>query len=146
MFDLFTILRILFSILFTLICLYFIQFITSVGENKCPLSKSLYISNGILLTSLLMIIGVINIIMPINKYLSNIPILGSSYILLFILALFATFFILKRIVSNLNEDENKKCRNKTYKTYKSLTQFIDNRSITECIYFTLIISILFFYL
>jgi len=93
-----------------------------------------------------MVIGAINIFMPINKYLSNIPILGSSYILLFILALFVTFFILKRIVSNLDEAENTKCKNKTYKTYKSLANFIDDRSITECIYFTLIISILFFYL
>jgi len=146
MFELFTILRILFSIIFTLICLYFTQFITFIGDTKCPLSKSLYISNGKLLSSLLMVIGAINIFMPINKYLSNIPILGSSYILLFILALFVTFFILKRIVSNLDEAENTKCKNKTYKTYKSLANFIDDRSITECIYFTLIISILFFYL
>jgi len=146
MLSLWTTLRILFSILFTLICFYLTQFITSVGENKCPLSKSLYISNGTLLSSLLMIIGIINIVMPINKFLASIPILGSSYILIFILALFATFFILKRIVSNLDEPENKKCKNKTYKSYKSLTQFIDNRSITECLYITLIISILFFYL
>ncbi len=146
MFELFTILRILFSIIFTLICLYFTQFITFVGDTKCPLSKSLYISNGTLLSSVLIIIGVINIVMPINKFLANIPILGSSYILLFILALFTTFFILKRIVSNLDEAENKKCKTKTTKSYKSLIQFIDNRSITECIYFTFIISILFFYL
>jgi hypothetical protein len=146
MFELFTILRIIFSILFTLLCLYFTQFITAVGEKKCPLSKSLYISNGNLLSSLLMIIAVINIFIPINKFLATIPILGSSYILIFILVLFTTFFILKRIVSNLDEDENTQCKSKLYKSYKSLIDFINNRSITECIYATFILSILFFYL
>ena len=144
MFNLITILRIIFSIIFTLICLYFIQFIKSIDEKSCPLSSSLYISNGKLLSSLLIIIGIINIFMPINKFLSNIPILGSSYILLFMLALFTTFFILKRIVSNIDEPENKKCKTKTYKSYKSLINFIDNRSITECFYYTFIISIIFF--
>ena len=143
MFELFTILRIIFSILFTVICLYFTQFITSIEDIKCPFSKSLYISNGKLLSSILMIVGVINIFIPINKFLANIPILGSSYILLFILILFTTFFILKRIVSNINEPENKKCKDTSY---KSLRTFINDRSITECIYFTLIISIFFFYL
>ena len=93
-----------------------------------------------------MIVGGINIFMPINKFISNIPVLGSSYILLFIAALFTNFFIIKRIVSNINNPENKKCRNKTYKSYKFLTDFIDTRSISECFYYTFIISILFFYL
>ena len=70
MLSLWTTLRIIFSLIFTLLCLYFTQFITAVGEKKCPLSKSLYISNGKLLSSLLMIIAVINIFIPINKFLA----------------------------------------------------------------------------
>ena len=53
------------------------------------------------------------------------------------------FFVLKRIISNLQEDENKKCKTKHY---KSLRDFIENRSIAECIYITVFISIVFFYL
>ena len=146
MLSLWTILRIIFSIVFTLLCLYLTQFITEISEKKCPLASSLYISNGKLLCSLLIVIGIINIFIPINTFLASIPILGSSYILLFILVLFTTFFILKRIVSNLYESENKSCMVKISKSYKSLTKFINNRSITECIYFTFILSILFFYL
>ena len=90
-----------------------------------------------------MIIGVINIFIPINKFISNIPIIGSSYVLLFILILFLTLFIVKRIVNNIAEKENKKCN---IKSYKSFISFVNDRSIMEIIYVTLILSILFFYL
>jgi hypothetical protein len=143
MFEWWTILRIVFSLIFTFICLYITKFINAIEAKKCPLSKSLYISNGKLCSSLLMLIGAINIFMPINKFVANIPVIGSSYVLLFILILFIKLFILKRIVSNLSESENKKCN---VKTYKSLIYFINERSIQEMIYFTLIISIIFFYI
>ena len=143
MFELWTILRIIFSLIFTLISLYLTQFITAIQETKCPLAKGLYISNGKLFSSLLMIIGFINIFLPINKFVANIPVIGSSYILLFILTLFITLFILKRIVFNLGESENKKCN---VKNYKSLINFVNDRSIQEIIYLTLILSIIFFYI
>lgn len=143
MFEWWTILRIIFSLIFTLLSLYITQFINAIEEKKCPLSKSLYISNGKLCSTLLMLIGAINIFVPINKFVANIPVIGSSYVLLFILILFMTLFILKRIVGNLAESENKKCN---VKTYKSLIYFINDRSMSEMIYFTLLISIIFFYI
>jgi hypothetical protein len=138
-----TILRIIFSLFITLCSMYITQYITSIGDKKCELAKSLYISNGKLLSSLLMIISVVNIFMPVNKFLSNIPIIGSSYVFLFIVLLFMLLFILKRIVINLDEPENKKC---ILKDYKTLTTFIGNRSYTDCCYITIIISVVFFYL
>ena len=138
-----TILRIIFSLAITMCSMYITQYITAIGDKKCELAKSLYISNGKLLSSLLMIISVVNIFMPVNKFLSNIPIIGSSYVFLFIVLLFMLLFILKRIVINLDEPENKKC---ILKDYKSLTTFIGNRSYADCCYITIIISVVFFYL
>lgn len=138
-----TILRIIFSLAITMCSMYITQYITAIGDKKCELAKSLYISNGKLLSSLLMVISVVNIFMPVNKFLSNIPIIGSSYVFLFIVLLFMLLFILKRIVINLNEPENKKCK---FKDYKSLTNFIDDLSYMQCCYITIIISIVFFYL
>jgi hypothetical protein len=138
-----TILRIIFSLAITMCSMYITQYITAIGDRKCELAKSLYISNGKLLSSLLMFISVVNIFMPVNKFLSNIPIIGSSYVFLFIVLLFMLLFILKRIVINLNEPENKKCNDKNY---KSLTQFIDDISYAQCCYITIIIAVVFFYL
>ena len=138
-----TILRIIISLTITMCSMYITQYITAIGDRKCELAKSLYVSNGKLLSSLLMLISVVNIFMPVNKFLSNIPIIGSSYVFLFIVLLFMLLFILKRIVVNLDEPENKKC---IVKNYKSFTNFISNRSYAECSYITIIISVVFFYL
>ena len=143
MFEYLTLLRIVFSLSFGFIFLYITQFITKVEKSKCPLSNSLYISNGKLLSSLLMLFGFINTFIPINKIIYNIPVIGSSYVLIFVGILFGILFIIKRIADNLNEDENKKCKKKEY---KYLIDFINNRSINECFIFTIITSIVFFYL
>ena len=138
-----TILRIIFSLIITSCSMYITQYIRAIGDRKCELAKSLYISNGKLLSSLLMLVSVVNMFMPINKFLSNIPIIGSSYVLLFILLLFMLLFILKRIVINLGETENKKCN---VKEYKAFTKFISDRTYVQCCYITIIISVIFFYL
>jgi len=143
MFEYLTLLRIVFSLSFGFIFLYITQFITKVEKSKCPLSNSLYISNGKLLSSLMMLFGFINTFIPINKIIYNIPVIGSSYVLIFVSILFGILFIMKRIANNLNENENKKCKKKEY---KYLIDFINNRSINECFIFTIITSIVFFYL
>ena len=143
MFEYLTLLRIVFSLSFGFIFLYITRFITKVEKSKCPLSNSLYISNGKLLSSLMMLFGFINTFIPINKIIYNIPVIGSSYVLIFVGILFGILFIIKRIADNLNEDENKKCKKKEY---KYLIDFINNRSINECFIFTIITSIVFFYL
>ena len=144
MFSFWTILRIIFSILFTLINIYFSQFINAIEEKKkCPLSKGWRITNGKLFSALLMIIGLVNIFIPASKFLSTIPIVGSSYVLLFVGVLFINLFIINRLVLNMSEPENKKCK---IKNFNMLIKFFNNITTTECIYYTIIISVIFFYL
>ena len=50
---------------------------------------------------------------------------------------------MKRIVINLDEPENKKCK---IKEYKLLSNFISDISYFQCSYITIIISVIFFYL
>ena len=98
MFEYLTLLRIVFSLSFGFIFLYITRFITKVEKSKCPLSNSLYISNGKLLSSLMMLFGFINTFIPINKIIYNIPVIGSSYVLIFVSILFGILFIIKRQV------------------------------------------------
>jgi hypothetical protein len=144
MFSIWTILRIIYSLLFTLGNIYINQFLNAIEEKKkCPLSKGWRITNGKLLSSLLMIVGLVNIFVPASKFLSTIPLIGSSYVLLFVLTLFTVFFIVDRIVENMNDDANYKCKPKGY---DMIINFFNDKSIMECIYYTIGISILFFYL
>ena len=144
MFSFFTIVRILFSLLFTLLCIYFTQFITALeNKKKCPLSKGWRITNGKLLSSALMIVGIVNVFIPANKFLSTLPLIGSTYVLVFALLLYGILFIINRLSKNIDESDNSKCKLKGFDT---LLDFFTSKTIMDCIYFTIIITIVFFYL
>ena len=144
MFTFWSILRITYSLIFTIICLYFTQFINAIEEKKkCPLSEGWRITNGKIIGSLLMIVGLVNIFIPASKFLSTLPIVGSSYVLLFVLALFGELFIINRLSINIDESDNSDCNLKGYDT---IIDFFSNTNFTECIYYTVIISVIFFYL
>lgn len=144
MFSFWSILRILYSLLFTIICIYFSQFITAVEKmTDCPLSEGWRITNGKIISSILMIIGLINIFIPASKFLSTLPIVGSSYVFIFIIMLFGELFIVTRLSFNIEESDNSNCN---LKGYDLLVDFFKTKTFVECIYFTLIISIIFFYL
>jgi len=124
--------------------IYFTQFITAIEKKKkCSLSEGWRITNGKVLSSLLMIVSVVNIIVPANKFLSTLPIIGSSYILLFALALFGDLFIIYRLAKNIDESDDSRCKIKGYDT---LIDFFSSKSMIECIYFTIFATIIFFYL
>ena len=143
-FSIWTILRIIYSLIFAFACYYISNFIQAIEHKKaCPLSEGWRITNGLLLSSVLMIIGSINIFFPARKLLASIPIIGSSYVLIFVLSVFMLLFIINRLSINIKEKNNSKCNIKDYDT---IINFFNNRSTLECIYITIIISILFFYL
>ena len=144
MFSFWTIIRVLYSVIFTILCIYITQFVKAIEEKpKCALSKGWRITNGKLLSSLLMIVGIVNIFIPANKFLSTLPLVGSSYVLLFTLTLFTDLFIVNRLAINIAESETTKCQ---LKGYDIILNLFSNITITECIYYTIIISVLFFYL
>lgn len=145
-FSFWTILRIIYSLIFTIACGYVSNFIQAIADKKkCPLSEGWRITNGKLISSILMIIGAINIFIPVSKFLSTLPIIGSSYVLLFVLAVFLLLFIINRLSINIADREDNRCKITGY-GYNTVIDFFNERTIMECIYLTIIISIIFFYL
>ena len=140
-----TVLRIIFSIIFTLSVLYIYKFILEISENReCKLSDGWRVSNSKTLALLLIIIGVINIIIPASKFIAGLPIIGSVYVFLFVLGLFMLLFLINRICINIMEnDENQDCYIEKYDT---LITWFSNRNIMDNIYITIMLSIIFFYL
>jgi hypothetical protein len=90
-----------------------------------------------------MLVGAVNVVCPASKFLSTLPIIGSSYVLLFVIGVFLVFFIVSRLSINISEMDDSKC---TIKEYAKLTEYLSNKDISECVYYTIGISILFFYL
>ena len=144
MFSFWTILRIIYSLLFTAINIYITQFIKGIEDKKdCELSTGWRITNGKVISSLLMIIGLINIFIPASKFLSTLPIIGSSYVLVFVLALLGELFIVNRLSINIDEDETSKCKPKGF---DMLIKYFRSKTFFECVIMTVVMSILFFYL
>jgi len=105
MFDcsIWTILRVLYSLIFTIACNYTIKYLKTIKENEtCPLSDNWKTNNGLLAASLLLVIGAINIFIPVSNFLSKLPIIGSSYVMLFVMILFLLTFALNRLAININ--------------------------------------------
>ena len=140
-----TVLRVIFSIIFTVSVLYIYKFILEISENAdCKLADGWRVSNSKTLALLLIIIGVINIIIPVSKFIAGLPIIGSIYVFLFVLGLFMLLFLINRICINIMEnDEHNNCY---IEKYDSLIIWFSNRNIMDNIYITIILSILFFYL
>lgn len=146
MFDcsIWTILRIIYSLIFTIACNYAIKYLKAIKENeKCPLSDNWKTNNGLLTASLLLVIGAVNIFIPVSNFISKLPIIGSSYVLLFVLTLFLVIFVLNRLAINIDEREDSKC---SMKAFASFNEFWVNRTFLEDVYITVAIAMIFLYL
>lgn len=143
-FSIWSIIRILYSLAFSIGFAYLGNYVKAVEANKsCPLASGWRITNGKMLSSIMMVIGAVNVFCPASKFLSTLPIIGSSYVLLFVLGVFMNLFIINRLAVNLEDREDSICN---IKGYNWITNFFANKSIADCIYYTLGISIIFFYL
>ena len=144
MFSFWTIARIVYSIAFALLHIYISQFVSSIEKRKnCPLKNTWKINNGKLLSSLLIIVAAINVFVPASKFLSTLPVIGSGYVFLFCLVLLVELFIINRIAINMNDDEYKGCRPKGY---NMIIDFFGNKTITDCMIYTSVLALIFFYL
>jgi hypothetical protein len=143
MFSFWSSIRIIYSIIFTIAFAYFGNYIKAIESKECTLSTGWRITNGKMLSTILMVIGAINVFCPASKFLSTLPIVGSSYVILFVLAVFLELFILNRLAVNLDSREDTRC---SLKGYDNMTSFWATREISHCIYYTLGISIIFFVL
>ena len=144
LFSFWTILRILYSLIFASTHGYILKFTKDIEAKKdCPLKDSWKVSNGKLLSSLLIVIAGINVFIPASKFLSTLPIIGSSYVLLFCLGLFGELFIIHRLAMDLTSEYKKQCKPKGY---SFLIEFFENKGIMECGIYTMVLAMIFFYL
>lgn len=137
------ILRLILSLAILIFCIVVNGLLSNLEkQKKCPCNSGWRIINGKLFSMMLAVIAGINLFMPASKFLSSLPLVGSAYILFFMLMVFIILFILIRLSKELETPDCKKCK---VDMYKPLIIFFRNRSVAECVYFTIIITVIFFY-
>lgn len=110
---------------------------------NCPCSDSWKIFNGIIISNGLLLISLANLIVPLNKVLYSLPLVGTVYMVLYGLLLFLLFFI---IVSISNELKEEKCKSCKLEEISLLYDYFKDSNYKSCMYATGILVVLGFWL
>ena len=103
--------RTLFNILliiFTISINYFINTIKNI-EN-CPCKSDWKIKNGITLSNIFIILSLINIIIPVNRIINSLPLIGNLFMFLYCILLFALLYIVTSMSNELSESNCDSCK------------------------------------
>lgn len=146
-----TLARIIYSLAFAVICWYIYGFLETINQNRdCPLADNWRVSNGKLIASLLIAVALVNVVIPASKFISTLPIIGSSYVLLFVLAVFMLVFMVNRLSVNIMDDPDDESDNEYsecyLEDYSMLLEWFSDLSFMNDIVITVIVCMIFFYL
>ena len=139
--------RIIVHSILSLIFLIANAFINKLAKNDpdiCPCASGWRIVNGKFISSVLFIVSVINIFIPVNTFINNIPLIGSGGIILHIFFNLILFYIINSLCRQLNEPENAKC--KYIEGFKYMQYIIANIPLSYILISAITISIISFYL
>lgn len=109
----------------------------------CPCNKSWKIFNGIIISNALLLVSMINVIIPFNKAINSIPLIGSIYMLIYALLVYLLLFI---IVSISNELKEIKCKSCKLDDIKIIYDYFKDSNYKSCLYATGILVVLSFWL
>lgn len=110
------------------------------NQNDCECRTGWKIENLKMLSILSIIMGIINLIIPLNKTIYNIPLISGFFSIGLLLLLFMEIFTLVRFVRNLVNDE--KCSNTCQiNGYETLIEYSYDLSITICISIAIAITV-----
>lgn len=135
--------RIGISSMFVIFCLMTNHYLNTIKKlENCPCNKGWKITNGIILTNTFLLVNFVNLILPINKMIYSVPLIGSTYMFLYALILFVILFIIANVSAELKKEECKKCRVDSIKTIYDLFKDL---TIRNCLYATTILVIIGFW-
>ena len=137
-------LRIIINTIFLVIQIIIYKFLSYLENqgDKCPCSNGWKLIQSKFITNIMILLNVINIFIPLNRGLYNIPIIGGSISIIYLLLLVGELILVYNISNELNKPDCKKC---DIGDYKYLVSFFNNQSIISCIGYSIIISIVLLY-
>lgn len=112
-------------------------------QPNCPCNGGWRIENGVLLANTLLIISILNIPMPFNRVLYTVPLLGTTYMVLFLLLIASLLYILISISNELKEEKCKSCK---LNDIKVLYNYFKDSNYKSCFYASGILVVIGFWL
>lgn len=132
------------SVSFVLFSLLTNQYLNTIKKlENCPCNKGWKIENGIILSNVFLLINLLNLIIPINKMIYSMPLIGSSYMFIYGIILFVILFIITNVAIELKKEECKDCK---IDSIKYMYDLFKDMTIKNCIYATILLVIIGFWL
>lgn len=128
-------------IIFSILVNYFLN--TLKKQKDCPCNKGWRITNGVIISNFFLLANLINLILPVNKVFSGIPLLGSIYMGIYGLLIFLLLYIISSIS---NELKTEKCKSCNLDSIQILYSVFKDSEIKNCIYATIILVVISFWL
>lgn len=136
--------RISINSLFILFSLLTNQYFNSIKKlENCPCNKGWKIDNGIILSNLLLLTSLLNLVIPLNKMIYSIPLIGSTYMFIYGFILFILLFTITNVSDELKKAKCKDCKTDSI---KYMYDVFKDMSIKNCIYATSLLVIVSFWL
>lgn len=115
------------------------------NQDKCECRTGWKIENLKIISILSMIMGVANILLPLNQLVYNIPLVSGFFSIGILTLLFVEIFSLVRLVRNLVNDE--KCSDTCQVTgYEHIIKSTYDLSLSVCVFVAFVIAIGLLYL
>ena len=137
-------LRIIINSIFLLgqIILYrFLQTLEDQGDD-CPCSSGWKLAQSKLIANIMVLLNVVNIAIPLNRGLHNIPLVGGSISLIYLILLVSELCLIYSISKELTKPI---CRYCDVGDYNYVAEFFQSQSVLACIGYAIVASIIQLY-
>ena len=136
--------RIILNVAFLLCQIFIYKFLAALEDqgDACPCSSGWKLAQAKLFTNILVLLNVVNIFVPLNRALHNIPIVGGSISLIYLVMLGGELCLVYSICKELSKPI---CRDCEVDGYEKVVAFFQGQSMLACLGYAVIASIVQLY-
>ena len=136
--------RTIFNLLLVLFTMSINSFINSIKKlENCPCKEDWKLNHGITLSNLFILVSLANIVLPINRVLNSLPLVGNFFIMGYCLLLFTLLYIVTSMSADLSKSE---CGSCNIEQISFLHNMFKDIKTHNCFYASVGLSIISFYL
>ena len=136
--------RIILNTAFLLCQIFIYKFLAALEDqgDACPCSSGWKLAQAKLFTNIMVLLNLVNIFVPLNRGLHNIPIVGGSISLIYLVMLGGELCLVYSICKELATPNCKDC---LVEGYGDITAFFQRQSMLACFGYAMLASIIQLY-
>lgn len=136
--------RTIFNILLMIFTISINSFINSIKKlENCPCKTDWKLNHGVTISNIFILLSLVNIIIPINRIVNSLPLIGNFFIIGYCVLLFTLLYIITSISDELS---TAKCKSCDIEQISVLHNMFKDVKTHNCFYASVGLSIISFYI